>query len=752
MSDSEVYTGLPPLPAFVIKRNGSKVPFTLEKIRVALEKCYTNSNITPKVTIDCLVEAIEGVIRNSAKFENGRIPNIEEIQDIVETTLLSHAEYEAAKSYIIYRAERSRIRKDRPIPEDVKEAFDKSDVYFPTQIQKFQFYDKYSRFDYKRARRETWVETVNRSISFLRELSNNKLAPEDYVRIRQGILSMQVMPSMRLLAMAGEAARRNNICIYNCSFLPVDSIESFVETLVISMNGCGVGYSVEKFHVEKLPRIKRQTGEKLSTYVVDDTADGWADALRWGLNTWFEGKDVDFDLSGLRPYGAPLRVKGGRSSGPEPFRKLLKFVRETIMKRQGSYLSTLDAHDIMCVVGTASISGGVRRTALIALFDFDDTEMLNCKSGAFPEHRWNSNNSVVWPDRELTQEEILNFMNVMVQSGRGEPGIYNRRAVFANAPKRRLERGMDPYIGTNPCGEINLYKNFCNLSSAVCRADDTLESLKEKVELATIIGTIQSTATHFPGLRPEWSENSRRDRLLGVDLNGQMDCPVVQDEETLRILRDVAVETNKKYAALLGIEESVSCTTVKPSGNSSQLLNASSGIHSRWAPFYIRNVRVSSASPVYKVLKEEGVPMDPENGMSWEDATTWVVHFPMKSPDNAITRNGRSAIEQCEYWKKVRLNYTEHNPSVTITYKPSEVIDIVRWVYDNQSIIGGITFLPSFDAKYDQLPYEEITEQEYNRLIERFPNIDFSKIFRYEETDLTTAAQELACTGGHCEF
>jgi ribonucleoside-diphosphate reductase alpha chain len=259
-------------------------------------------------------------------------------------------------------------------------------------------------------------------------------------------------------------------------------------------------------------------------------------------------------------------------------------------------------------------------------------------------------------------------------------------------------------------------------------------------------------ATHFPGMRPEWSQNSRRERLLGVDLNGEMDCPVVQSESVLQMLKELAVQTNAEYAAKLGIEQSVAVTTVKPSGNSSQLLNASSGIHSRWAPYYIRNVRVSNASPIFKVLQEEGVPMDPENGFTRDNATTWVVHFPMKSPDGSITRNGRSAVEQCEYWKKVRLNYTEHNPSATITYKPSEVIDIVKWVWENQAIIGGLTFLPSFDAQYDQMPYEEISEQEYNTLAQRFPNIDFSKIFRYEESDLTTASQELACMGGHCEM
>lgn len=1070
------------LPVYIIKRDGVKEIFDIEKIRIALTKCYTNSKIEQKISIDDTMKVITRIISNTQKFINN-IPTIEEIQDIVEFALLINKEFDAAKSYILYREEHNKIRKERPIPNDVKEAFIKSDKYFPTPIQKFQFYDKYSRFDYTKARRETWIETVDRTVNYLKELSENKLTNEDYDKIRQYILEMKVMPSMRLLAMAGPAARRNNISIYNCSFVPIDSIDAFVETLIISMNGCGVGYSVERHHIEKLPRIIRQTGIVKDTYVVEDTAEGWADALRIGLETWFEGKDIIFDYSKLRPFGAPLKTKGGRSSGPEPLKHLMKFTREKILSKQGGFLSSLDAHDIQCIIGEASISGGVRRTALIALFDYDDMDMLYCKSGDAlinNPHRWNANNSAVWPNRRLSQEEILNFMNTMFKSGRGEPGIFNRRAVFLNAPKRRLESGIDPYIGTNPCvsgdtkiltkkgniridslvgqqieiwngyewsevipsitgkdqpmfqirlsngmeikctdyhewvlnddtrvktrdlkignkikkynlpiinfdkkldyayelglwigdgnadspymrfykekinliqyiskectpeyydniqdfvkvnmknvkdaipnefnktfvpheydidsklkwlaglidsdgtsvsgknfiniqissinkeflldiqqmlitlgisstvslmkigqtkllpdgkgnnkyyqtkdsfrltissrsthillslglktnrvnlhhakfvswnsryserfifiksikrienepivycftepknhtgvfngimtgqcGEINLYQNFCNLSSVVSRAEDTFEDLKEKVRIATIIGTIQSSATYFPGLRKIWTENAQRERLLGVDLNGQMDSKIVQDKDVQLKLKEIAIETNKEYAKKLGINESVSVTTVKPSGNSSQLLNSSSGIHSRWSKYYIRNIRVSSSSPLYKVLKDELVPMDPENGQDKLNATSWVIHFPVKSPDGAIVHENRGAIEQLEYWKQVKLNYTEHNPSVTITYKPDEVIDIVKWVYENQDIIVGITFLPQSDALYDQMPYEEITKEEFDELSKNFPNIDFSKIYRYELNDLTTASQEMACLGAACDM
>jgi ribonucleoside-diphosphate reductase alpha chain len=562
---------------------------------------------------------------------------------------------------------------------------------------------------------------------------------------------MKAMPSMRLLAMAGPAARRNNIAIYNCSYMPIDSIDSFVEGLIISMSGCGVGYSVERRYVEKFPRIARQSGRTVKTFVVPDSSEGWAQAVRAGLLTWFAGEDIIFDYSEVRPAGAPLRVKGGRASGPEPLRKMLDFARTRILSRQGGFLRPLDAHDIMCAVGDAAVSGGVRRTAMISLFDYDDQEMRNCKDGDFwrnNSQRWNANNSAVWPERELTQTEVTRFVLDMVESGRGEPGIFNRRAAIENQPKRRARAEF----GTNPCGEIFLRPyQFCNLTSAVARAEDDFESLREKVELATIIGTIQSMATYFPGLREEWQENCRVERLLGVDLNGQMDSPAAQDPEIQTRLREVVVETNRQYAEILGINQSAATTAVKPSGNSSQLLNSSSGIHARWAPYYIRNVRVGAHSPIRKVLHDAGVPMDPENGQTRENADTWVIHFPVKAPETAVTRNQHTALQQCDYWLQTKTNYTEHNPSVTITYQPDEVLDIVKWIWGHQDKIGGMAFLPAYDAQYDQMPYVEISAEEYEQLAAQFPDIDFSKIYRYEEEDLTTAAQEFACLAGGCD-
>ncbi|EKD53023.1 MAG: hypothetical protein ACD_61C00181G0002 [uncultured bacterium] len=731
------------LPKTIVKRDGRVVPFEVQKIEKAITLCFDDLGSDPSTPVGELAQRVVNII--GAKYGK---PTVEQVQDTVELVLQAAGEFEAAKNYIIYRVEHAKLRDSRPIPKEVAKAFSESDVYFENQIQKFQFFDKYSRFNYDLGRRETWKETVNRSVDFLHELSGGKLEPGVYKRIRNSILEMKATPSMRLLAMAGPAARRNNISIYNCSYQPVDSVDSFVEALIISMNGCGVGFSVENRYVENLPRVKRQDGLETKQMLIEDSTEGWAEALRTGLQTWFDGGDIKFDYSALRPAGAILRTKGGRSSGPEPLRRMMEFVRERIIARQGSFLRAIDAHDMMCEVGNAAVSGGMRRTAMISLFDFDDKEMWDSKSGDFERdnsQRWNANNSAVWPLSGLTQLEVTKQMLEIVKSGRGEPGIFNRQSALEMRPARRNPADF----GTNPCGEIILRPfEFCNLSIAVARREDTYESLKEKVEVAAIIGTIQAMATNFPGLRPAWKKNCEEERLLGVDINGQMDSPVAQDSAVQNRLRQVAIETNRVMAEKLGINQAAAVTCVKPSGNSSQLFNCSSGIHARWAPYYIRNIRVSTHSSIHKVLKSEGVPMDPENGQALESANTWVIHFPVKSPDGAVTRKSFSAVAQCEYWLQNKINWTEHNPSVTITYHPDEVIDLIKWVWEHRNLIGGMSFLPAFDAAYSQMPYQEIEKEEYEKLKLVFPPIDFSKLFRFEEEDYTKAAQELACVAG----
>lgn len=735
------------LPEEITKRDGSVVPFNLDRVRVAVRKCYDSLGDPPATPLESIVTAVANTVASKFALE---MPTVEAVQDIVEMTLLAHGEFPAARHYIVYREEHARDRV--VVPADVQEAFAKAAEFFPSPLQQFMYFDKYARYNWELERRETWVETVDRVVAYLSKISNYMLDLDVYERIHAAILNMRVMPSMRLLACAGPAAERNSMSIYNCSYLPICDIDTFPEIMLISMAGCGVGFSVERENVEQFPRIKRQTGEKLPPYVVDDSTEGWANALRYGLHAWFDGTDVDFDTSLVRDAGSPLLTKGGRASGPEPLRFVLDFCRTVVLSRQGTFLRTLDAHDMACATGGAAVSGGVRRTAMISLFDYDDSDMCTCKDGSRLDAnpvRWNANNSAVWPET-IAQITLIDQMTEMYRNRRGEPGIFSR----ANANRTRSPRRVEAAFGTNPCGEINLRPyQFCNLSIAVARPDDDYDSLKDKVEVATIIGTIQSMATHFPGLRPQWKENCERERLLGVDISGQQDCPYLLNANDF-VLDDFklhAIETNERYARRLGINPSAAITCNKPNGNSSLLLDCSSGLHRRWADYYIRNARVSPNTPIFRVLLAAGVPMDPENGQNRINATAWVIHFPVKSPEEAKTRHNYPAVDQCNYWLRNKVHWTEHNPSVTITYKPAELLDLMGWVWEHQEVIGGMAFLPADDAQYAQMPYEEITQEEYEKAIADFPEIDYSLIYAYEREDMTTAAQELACMSGSCE-
>ena len=736
------------LPDKIIKRNGLIVDFDPMKIELAIKKCFASLDEAPKSS----VEAIQNSVLKLINTKIVGIPSVEDIQDMVELALLRAREYDASKRYILYREKHSQQREE--VPDHIKDLFEIDAQYFPTTLQRFMFYDKYSRFNWDLGRRETWLETVDRSVTFLKQLSENKLDESIYNRIHDAILNMEVMPSMRLLAMAGPAAERNNMAIYNCSYVPVKDIEAFSEAMLISLAGCGVGFSVERNNIEHLPRVKRQTGEHVGHIYIEDSAEGWGQAVKDCMTIWWSGKDCDPYYDNLRKVGVPLKTKGGRASGPAPLKFVLDFLKQKILSRQGTLIRTIDAHDMMCVVGGAAVSGGVRRTAMIALFDYDDIEMRTCKEGSKLDQnpwRWNANNSAIWPDH-LTQLELIEQFIEMYRNNRGEPGIFSR----VNANNTKPSRRKKAIFGTNPCSEINLRPyEFCNLSIAVARRDDTEETLSNKVELATIIGTIQSIATKFPNMREEWQKNCIEERLLGVDITGQRDCLLLQPHHNGTIrknLQVLAVETNKIYAEKLDINPSVAITCNKPSGNSSQFLDCSSGIHVRWAPFYIRNIRVNPYTPIFQVLKDAGVPMDPENGQSRQDATSWVIHFPVKSPEGAQTRKDVSAIDQCEFWLLNKLYWTEHNPSVTITYQPDELLPLTQWVWDHREVIGGMAFLPADDAQYSQMPYEEITEEEYVKLNREFPAVDFSRLFLYENDDQTTAAQEVACSSGVCEI
>lgn len=740
-------------PKRIVKRDGTVVDFNVDNVIHALNKCFAAIRRDSYTQIEIIADSAIQLLKAKAAAKQNII-TVELMQDCVEITLQTFGEFDAAKAYILYRDEQKKKRElvsNQEVPNDVKQAFAASAAYFPTELQQFQFYDKYSRFNYEIGRRETWIETVDRTVNFLHELASPyaDLGGETYTRIRKAILEMRILPSMRLLAMAGAPAKRDNVTIYNCSYLPVDSLESFVEAMHISMAGCGVGFSVESREVSKLPEVAYQRNNTKDLYVVEDTAEGWAKALSYGLYTWMNGDDVIFDTSLLRDAGTILRTKGGRASGPVPLQKLLNFTRDKILAKQGSYLSTLDAHDIMCAVGSAAVAGGVRRTAMISLFDADDSEMLHCKDGDLRNNlqRHNANNSIVL-ERSLNQYEFTDIFWNMIKNGRGEPGIFSRENARHLAPPRRQTDGIA--FGTNPCGEINLRpRQFCNLSAVVNKQGLSFEDLRESVELSTLIGTIQSLATYFPNLSNKWKENCEEERLLGVDITGQMDNPDNLSPDVMKILRQDAIYFNRLYAQTFGINQSASITCVKPSGNSAVLVDCSSGLHARWAKFYIKNIRASVSSALVKAMKDVGVKMSPENG---GDGQTVVIPFPVRAPEGTPTRHDRNVISQLEWWLHNKKNWTEHNPSVSITYKPTEVLDMMEWVYKHQEYIGGMAFFPAYDGKYDQLPWVEISEEDYNNRMAAMPKIDWSKVWLYEKEDYTTAAQELACTAGLCEL
>jgi ribonucleoside-triphosphate reductase (thioredoxin) len=627
--------------------------------------------------------------------------------------------------------------------------------YFPTPLQAFIYLDKYSRYRYDLGRRETWPETVERVTNYLKELSDYQLDQDVYKRIYNNILDLKVMPSMRLMAMAGDAARRNNISIYNCSFMGVDSIDAFAEALYISIAGCGVGFSVEKKYISKLPNLPPRLEDSYSIYTIQDSSEGWYDAIRHHVGNLYDGLVHNYDYSKIRPAGSPLMIKGGRASGPDILRETIDYITSVFriaVNNNFGKLKSYQVHDIMCSLGNCAVAGGVRRSAMISLFDKDDDDMMQAKTGDYNNYRWNANNTVVMPV-DSTRQDFDELMDTLFNGMTGEPGIYFKESDAATSPARRDYRLIE---GLNPCGEIKLrHMQFCNLSSVICRNTDTLQTLTKKVEIATIIGTIQSMATNFPMLRSKWRENAEEERLLGVDLNGQMDCPILNRSSRLRdYLKTVAIATNKQYSKKLGIVRSAAITCVKPNGNSSQLLDCASGMHPRYSKFYIRNVIVGVHTPVYKTLFASGVPMVPNTGQTWENMTTAVASFPIKSPEGSVLREDLNAIGLLEYWKVNKVFYTEHNPSCTIYYKEDEKEDVRQWIWNHKDLIGGITLLPYSGAKYENMPYVEITQEQYYEAMGKFPKrIRWELLEEFEKDDQTTSARELACMSGQsCEI
>ena len=632
------------------------------------------------------------------------------------------------------------------------------EIVLPTNYQSFIHMSRYSRWLEEEQRRETWEETIDRYLSFmanhLKENYSYSLFGKELGELRDAMLSLKVLGSMRALMTAGPALARENVAGYNCSYLPVDSPRSFDECLYILMNGTGVGFSVERQYIAKLPTIPDQEFEETDDVVsVTDSKEGWARGLRDLISLLYTNRVPKIDTSKIRPAGARLKVFGGRASGPAPLEELFDFTIQTFKKAKGRKLTSIECHDIMCKVGQVVVVGGVRRAALISLSNLTDERMRKAKSGDWwvdNQQRALSNNSVCYtekPDMGIFMREWLS----LYESKSGERGIFNRASAQVKAASNgRRDGNID--FGTNPCCEIILRPyQFCNLSEVICRAEDNISTLKEKIRLATILGTFQSTLTDFGYLRKRWKDTTEEERLLGVSLTGIMDCPAVYDAspEALQQLRDVAVKTNKKLAEKLGIKQSTAVTCVKPSGTVSQLVDAASGIHARHNPFYIRTVRGDNKDPLTMFMKDKGVPAEPD--FTAPDSVT-VFSFPMKSPEHAITRYSLSAIEQLELWLKIADNYCEHKPSVTISVKENEWLEVGSWCWDHFDSLSGISFLPFSDHSYKQAPYQDIKREDYSALLKDMPPvIDWTELQMYEQGDTTTGSQELACAGGVCE-
>lgn len=624
---------------------------------------------------------------------------------------------------------------------------------FNTDLQEYVFKSRYARWLPELGRRERWSETVQRYCDFWASRYGD-LFP--YQRVFDGIYNLDVVPSMRALMTAGVALERDNIAGYNCSYIPIDDPKAFDEVMFILMNGTGVGFSVERQYINKLPEIPEQLHASDTSIVVADSKQGWASSFRQLVSLLYAGQCPKWDVSKVRPAGARLKTFGGRASGPAPLVDLFHFTVSLFKGAAGRKLNSIECHDLVCKIAQIVVVGGVRRSALISLSNLTDERMRNAKNGAWWEHdgqRALANNSVAYTERP-DAGIFLREWNALYESKSGERGIFNRVSAKKQAASTG-RRDVDWEFGTNPCGEIILRPNgFCNLSEVIVRAGDTSETLRNKVELATILGTFQSTLTDFRYLRKQWKVNAEEERLLGVSLTGIMDNELLNKSSTelagiLETLRNATVATNAEWANKLGINPSAAITTVKPSGTVSQLVDSASGIHPRHSEYYVRTVRADVKDPLATFLKDQGVPCE----VDVVNSSNLVFSFPVHAPSGSTTRNDRTAIEQLEHYLVFKRHWCEHNPSITVYVIEHEWLDVGTWVYRNLDDVGGVSFLPHSDHVYQQAPYQDITKEEYEALAESFPVIDWNAFDGYEKSeDTTNGAQEFACTSGSCEY
>lgn len=630
--------------------------------------------------------------------------------------------------------------------------------HLPTPYQQYIHLSRYSRWDKNEERRETFPETVSRYFDFFEEHTGPDIVNSELREYMENkVLSLEVMPSMRCLMTAGPALKRENVAGYNCSYLPVDHPRAFDECLYILMNGTGVGFSVERDYINKLPAVSETLEYSDSVINVGDSKEGWARGLRELIGSLYQGSIPQWNMDKVRPAGALLKVFGGRASGPEPLEDLFRFTVDTFKDAAGRKLTSLQCHDIMCKIGDVVVVGGVRRSALISLSNLSDMRMRNAKAGEWYKanpQRALANNSVCYTEKPDNIGVFMEEWLALYMSKNGERGIFNRQAAKDHVRKIG-RRDPDHDFGTNPCSEIILRPNqFCNLTEVVCRPSDTKETLMDKIKAATILGTIQSTLTNFKYLRKIWTKNTEEERLLGVSLTGILDCPLLTEEnpnleELLNDLRDYAVEVNREYADLLGINPSAAITCVKPSGTVSQLVNSASGIHARHSPYYIRTVRSDIKDPLTTFMINAGFP----NEVDLSNSQNVIFSFPVAAPENAICRTDKTALQQLKFWKIYATTWCEHKPSITVSIKEHEWLEVGAWLHDNFHYLSGIAFLNNDDHVYQQAPYTDINEQQYKEMLMTMPkDIDWTGLSTYEKEDNTVASQELACAGGVCEI
>lgn len=656
---------------------------------------------------------------------------------------------------------------------------------FRSPASEFVYVRTYSRWLESLARRENWPETVKRYIDFIKKHLGDKIPAKVLRKIEENLLSFSVMPSMRFLWAAGDPAEQDNVTIYNCSFGVVNHVDAFAEALYILMCGCGYGFSVENKYVSQLPLVPSDIFPSGQAHEVEDSKSGWADSIKVLIGGLYAGQDIEMRYNKVRPAGARLKTMGGRASGPGPLAQLHSFIKGVFYGARGRRLTDEECHDILCEIAQIVVVGGVRRSSEISISDLNSKLMQNAKTGNFPVRRYMANNSAAY----YTKPDIVTFMNEwgsLIASRSGERGIFNLEASRVMAPKRR---NAELIVGTNPCAEIQLRaEEFCNLSEVVARAEDDIDTMLEKIETATWMGIIQACFTNFPYLNPNWAKNCQEERLLGVSITGQMDAPRLFTPEAAKAYKSRAVKVAKKAAEVMGIPMPAAITCVKPSGTVSQLVDSASGLHPRFSKYYIRRYRISAGDPLFRMVRDQGVPASPENGQRKQDyvkaiklydaaenkvegmkqaksvcpifdldgwtpdkVNTWVVSFPVAAPKNAITVEDVTALDQLEWYKKIQKNWCEHNASITVYVRNEEWLSVGDWVYKNWEIVNGVSFLPLDDSMYEQAPYEKITKEEFDKMSKTFPKIDYSQLGRYETEDNTEGAKSLACQSGACE-